>query len=65
MGSLSSNTRGVKRLLCVIDFFTKCAWVKPLKDKKAKTDLHGFIEIVNISKRKPSKSLVDQGDQGR
>ena len=41
--------------------FTKYAWVKPLKDKKAKTFLHGFVEIVDGSKRKPNKSWVGQG----
>ena len=35
--------------------------VIPLKDKKAKTAFHGFIEIVNESNRKPNKLLVDQG----
>ena len=34
MGSLSSKNKNVKYLLCVIDVFTKCAWVKPLKDNK-------------------------------
>ena len=33
---------------------------KPLKDKKAKTVLHGFIEIVNKSKHKQNKFWVDQ-----
>lgn len=28
---------------------------KPQKDKKAKTALNGFIEIVNKFKRKPNK----------
>ena len=55
MGSLSSKSQGVKYLLCVIDVFTKYAWVKPLKDKKAETVLRGFIERVNESKRKPNK----------
>ena len=36
MESLSSKNENVKYLLCVIDFFTKYAWVKPLKDKKIK-----------------------------
>ena len=36
MGSLSSKNRNVKYLLCVIDVFTKYAWVKPLKDKKVR-----------------------------
>ena len=52
---------GVKFLLCVIDVFTKCAWVKPLKDKKTKAVLHGFIAKVNKSKGKPNKLWVNQG----
>ena len=35
--------------------------VKLLKDKKAKTLLHGFIGIVNESRRKPNKLWVGQG----
>ena len=36
MESLPSKNKNVKYLLCVIDVFTKFAWVKPLKDKKVK-----------------------------
>ena len=43
MGSLSSKDKNVKYLLCVIDVFTKYAWVKHVKDKKAKTFLNAFI----------------------
>ena len=46
MGSLSSKNRSVKYLFFVIDIFTKYAWIKPLKNKKAKTVLNGFIEIM-------------------
>ena len=45
----------VKYLLCVIDVFTKYAWVKPFKDKKGKTVFNAFIEIVNESNCKPNK----------
>ena len=63
MGSLSAKNKSVE-YLCVIHVFTKYAWIKkPLKDKKAKTVLHGFIKIVNESKRKPLKLWVDQGMQ--
>ena len=34
MGSLSSKNRNLKYLSCVTDAFTKCAWVKPLKNVK-------------------------------
>ena len=53
MGSLPSKDRGVKYLLCVIDVFTKYAWVK-------KIAFHRFTEIVNESKHKPNKLWVDQ-----
>ena len=47
MGSFSSKNKNVKYLLFVIDVFTKYAWVKLLKDKKGKTVLNAFINIVN------------------
>ena len=53
MGQLFSKNWGVKYLLCARDAFTKYIWVKPLNNKKAKTVVHGFIEIVN--KHKPNK----------
>ena len=55
MESLSSMNKNVKYSSCAIDVFTKCAWVKPLKDKKGKTVLNAFIEIVNEFNCKPSK----------
>ena len=61
MGSLFPFNHGIKYSTCVTDVFTKYALVKTLKDKKGKIVLHGFIEIVNESKRKPNKLWVDQG----
>ena len=58
---LSSKNRGVKNLLCLIDVFTRYAWVKTLKNKKAKRVLNGFIRILNESKGKPNKLWLDQG----
>ena len=54
MGSLSFKNKNVKHLLCVIDVFTKYAWVKTLKDKTGKTVLNAFTEIVNESNCKPN-----------
>ena len=59
--SLPSKKKNAKYLLCVIYVFTKYAWVKSLKNKKSKTILNAFIEIVNESSRKPNKLWVDQG----
>ena len=36
MESLSSKNKNIKYLFCVVDGFTKNAWVKPLKNKKVK-----------------------------
>ena len=49
-GQQISFNRGDKYLLCaIVFFFIKYAWVKPLKDEKAKTVFHGFVELVNES----------------
>ena len=34
MQLLSKCNKGIRFLLCVIDIFSKYAWVVPLKDKK-------------------------------
>ena len=61
MGSLSSKNKNVKYLSCVMDAFTKYAWIKPFEGKKGKTVLVAFIKIVNESNRKPNKLWVHQG----
>lgn len=47
-------------LLCAIEIFNKCDWVKPVTNKKINAILDGFNKIVNESKRKPNKFWVDQ-----
>ena len=41
-------------MLCLIDVFTKYAWVKTLKDK---TVLNAFIETLNQCNEKPNKRI--------
>ena len=41
-------------LLCVIDIFSKYAWVTPLKDKKGITITNAFQNILEIN-CKPDK----------
>ena len=60
MESLPSRNKNVKYFLCVVDVFTKYAWVKPIKDKKGKTVVNAFIETVNEFNGKPNKLWVDQ-----
>ena len=63
MVSLYSRNRGAIYLLFLLDVFTKYEFVKPLKDKNAKTVLNGFIRILNECKRKSNKIFVHQGKE--
>ena len=47
-------------LLCVIDIFSKYAWVVPLKDKKVITIVNAFQKTLKESDRKPNKIWVDK-----
>ena len=50
-------------LLCVIDIFSKYAWVVPLKDKKGVSIVDAFQKILDDSNRKPNKIWVDKGSE--
>ena len=63
MQSLSRKNKGIKYLLCVIDFYSKYAFVIPLKDKKGISILNAFDKITKQYDRKPSKIWVDQGGE--
>ena len=61
--SLSKKSKGIKYLLCVIDLYSKCAFVIPLKDKKGISVTNGFNKIIKQSGRKPNKIWVEQGSE--
>ena len=61
MQLVSKHNKKIKYLLCVIDLFSKYAWVVPLKDKKGTTVANAFQSILDNSKRKPNKIWFDQG----
>ena len=63
MQSLSKYNRGIKYLLCVIDLFSKYAWVIPIKDKKDTSIVNAFKKLLRDSNRKPNKIWVDQGSE--
>ena len=62
MQSLSKYNKGIKCLLCVIDLFSKYAWIVPLKDKRGITIVSALQKIISKG-RKPSKIWVDQGGE--
>ena len=59
----SKFNRGFRLLLCVIDTFSKYAWVIPLKDKKGASIVDAFQKILDRSERKPNKIWVDKGSE--
>ena len=62
LAETESKNKNVCYSLCVIDVFTKCAWVNPLKVEKGKTALNAYIKKVNESSCKPNKlNWVDRG----
>ena len=63
MRSLSRKNKGIKYLLCVIDLYSKYAFVIPLKDKKGISIPNAFDKIIKQYNRKPNKIWVDQGGE--
>ena len=63
MQLLSKYNKGIRFLLCVIDIFSKYAWVIPLKDKKGISIVKAFQSIFKQSNRKPNKIWIDIGSE--
>ena len=56
MQSISKFSKKFRFLLCVIDIFSKYAWVVSLKDQKGVTIVDAFQKILDDSNRKPNNS---------
>ena len=71
MQLISKFNQGFRFLLCVIDIFSKYAWVVPLKDKQGISIVNAFEKILKESNRskakfkgrKPNKMWVDKGNE--
>ena len=55
----SKDNNGIKYLLTVIDIFSKCVWIVPLKRKTGQKVANAFSRI--LKERRPSKTWVDRG----
>ena len=55
MQLISKYNKGIRYLLCAFNFFSKYAFVVPLKGKTRSTIVDVFQSILNNSKRKPIK----------
>ena len=63
MQLISKFNKGFRLLLCVIDIFSKYAWIVSLKDKKGASIVNVFQQILNKSERKRNKIWVDKGSE--
>ena len=63
MQLISKFNKGFRFLLCVIDIFSKKAWVVLLKDKKSVSIVDAFHNILDDSNRKPNKIWIDKGSE--
>ena len=63
MQLISKCNKGIRYLPCVIDLFSRYAWVVPLKDKKGVTTTNAFQKNLDNSKRNPNKIWTDQGSE--
>ena len=63
MQLISKFTKGFRFLLCVIDTFSKYAWVIALKDTKGIAITNAFPKISDKSNHKLNKIWVDKGNE--
>ena len=60
MQLISKFNKVIQFLLCVLDIFSKYAWVVPFKEKNVSIIVNAFKTILNKFKRKPNKIWVDK-----
>ena len=60
---ISRFNKRIRFLLCVIDIFSKYAWVILLNNKKGITISNTFQKILDESNRKKNKMRVDKGNK--
>ena len=63
MQLMSKFNKRFRFLLCVINIFSKYAWVITLKDKKGISIVDTFQKILDKSGHKPNKIWVDKGSE--
>ena len=55
--------KAIRFLSCVIDIFSKYAWLIPLKEKKVITITNAFQKILDESNHRQDKIWIDKGSE--
>ena len=63
MQLISKLNKDLRFSLCVIDIYSKYAWVIPLKDKKMIIITNAFQKILTESNRNPNKIQFHKGSK--
>ena len=63
MQLISKCNERFRFLLCIINIYSKYAWVIPLKDKKGTTITNAFQNFLEASNHKPNKIWLDKGSE--
>jgi len=63
VGQFADKNDGIRYLLNCVDIFTRFAFVRPLKDKTAKTVLLAFKSILEEAQIKPLMVVMDKGTE--
>ena len=63
MRLINKFNKGFRFLLCVVDIFSKYAWVVLWKIKKDITITNALQKILKESNRKPNKIWVEKGSE--
>ena len=63
MQLISKFNKGFRFILCLIDIFSRHAWVVPLEDQKGVSIVNAFQKALNDSNRKPNKIWLEKGSE--
>ena len=63
MQLISKYNKGIRYFLCVIDLFSKYAFIVSLRDKKGITIANAFQNTLDHSKKTPNTIWTDQGSE--
>lgn len=66
MSAFQKDNQGVRYLLCIIDVFSKMAWVQPLKAKTSRALTEAFQDLIEGEKtqgRLPEQLQTDKGTE--
>lgn len=60
--NLSEHNDGIKFLLVIVDVFSRFLWIRPLKDRKGKSVIEAFKDVL-VGPRRPRTIRTDKGSE--